>query len=47
VLLDAKYKGMIGFEVKPESEQTSEEIIAASKGVLVGAYQRIVVSSLG
>lgn len=47
VLLDVKYQGMIGFEVKPESEQTSEEIIATSKGVLVGAYQRIVVNSLG
>ncbi len=46
MLLSINYRGMVGFEVKPESYQTSEEIIATSKGVLLGAYQRVVTSSL-
>jgi hydroxypyruvate isomerase len=46
MLLSVDYRGMIGFEVKPEADQTSEEIIAISKGVLMSAYQRIVASLL-
>ena len=46
MLLSVNYRGMIGFEVKPEADQTSEEIIAISKGVLMSAYQHVVTSSL-
>jgi len=46
VLQEIKYRGMIGFEVKPEPHQTSEEIVSTAKGVLVGAYQSVVSSFL-
>lgn len=46
MLLDINYKGMVGFEVKPEPHQTSEEIVSAAKGVLVSAYQSVVSSLL-
>jgi hydroxypyruvate isomerase len=46
VLLEIGYEGMVGFEVKPEPDQTSEEIVATAKGVLIGAYQRVVSDSL-
>jgi len=46
VLLEIGYEGMVGFEVKPEPNQTSEEIVATAKGVLIGAYQRVVSDSL-
>ena len=41
-LLDIKYKGMVGFEVKPEPHQTSEEIVTTAKGVLMAAYESLV-----
>jgi len=37
---------MVGFEVKPEPHQTSEEIVTTAKGVLVSAYQSVVSSFL-
>jgi sugar phosphate isomerase/epimerase len=47
VLLDIDYQGMVGFEVKPEPQQTSETIVTTAKGVLAGAYQRVLTESLG
>jgi len=46
VLLEIGYGGMVGFEVKPEPDQTSEEIVSTAKGVLVSAYQNVVSSFL-
>jgi sugar phosphate isomerase/epimerase len=46
VLLEINYDGMIGFEVKPEPQQTSEEIVNTAKGVLTSAYQKVVLDSL-
>lgn len=46
VLLEIKYRGMIGFEVKPEPHQTSDEIVTTAKGVLMSAYQCVVSSIL-
>ena len=47
VLLDIGYRGMVGFEVKPESHQTPETIVTTAKGVLAGAYQRVLTESFG
>lgn len=46
VLLEIKYGGMVGFEVKPEPLQASAEIVSTAKGVLVSAYQGVVSSFL-
>jgi len=40
-LLEIDYRGMVGFEVKPEPHQTSEEVVSTAKGVLVSAYQSV------
>jgi len=46
VLLEIGYDGMVGFEVKPEPQQTSEEIVSTAKGVLMSAYQSVASSFL-
>ncbi len=46
VLLEINYEGMVGFEVKPEPHQTSEEIVSTAKGVLMSAYQSVASSFL-
>jgi len=46
VLLEINYDGMVGFEVKPEPHQASEEMVSTAKGVLVSAYQSVVSSFL-
>lgn len=38
VLYEIGYKGAISFEIKPEAQQTSLEVINASKGVLMQAF---------
>jgi len=37
-----EYRGAISFEVKPEAEQTSQEVVNSSKGVLYLAYAKLV-----
>jgi len=46
VLLEINYEDMVGFEVKPEPHQTSEEIVSTAKGVLMSAYQSVASSFL-
>lgn len=46
VLLDIGYDGAIAFEVKPEEQQTAQEILDISKGVFLSAYQQVVLKSM-
>lgn len=41
ILWEMDYHGKIGFELKPEEHQTSQEIINCAKGVLMKAYQKV------
>ena len=47
VLYKIGYSGAVSFEVKPEPQQTSLEIINTAKGVLITAYYRALESILG
>ncbi len=39
VLIESRYRGAISFEVKPEENQTPQEVVSTAKSVLVRAYQ--------
>jgi len=46
ILWEIDYRGRIGFEVKPEEHQTSQEIVNCAKGVLMKAYQNVAMDIL-
>lgn len=46
ILWEIDYRGRIGFEVKPEEHQTSQEIVNCAKGVLMKAYQNFAMDML-
>jgi len=45
-LLEVGYDGIVAFEVKPEEQQTAQEILDVSKGVLLSAFQQVVLRSV-
>jgi len=47
VLLEVGYEGVVAFEVKPEEQQMSHEILDTSKGVLLSAFQQVALRSVG
>jgi sugar phosphate isomerase/epimerase len=40
-LLDIRYKGIVAFEVKPEEQQTSQQVLDTAKGTLMSAFQEV------
>jgi sugar phosphate isomerase/epimerase len=46
-LLDIGYEGAVAFEVKPEEQQTSQEVLSMSKGVLLSAFQEVALERMG
>jgi len=45
-LLEVGYDGVVAFEVKPEEQQTAQEILDISKGVLLSAFQQVLLRSV-
>jgi sugar phosphate isomerase/epimerase len=42
VLSDLDYFGFVGFEVKPQDFQTSQEVISTAKSVLIEGFQKAI-----
>jgi hydroxypyruvate isomerase len=47
VLSDVDYFGFVGFEVKPQDFQTSQEVISTAKSVLIEGFQKAIPRILG
>jgi hypothetical protein len=45
-LFEIRYGGIVAFEVKPEEQQTSQQVLDTSKGTLMSAFQEMISKTL-